>query len=82
MPHPTKPSVQTPEASAPQAVTKVRPQGNLEIREVDGKIHLIIDPTVDLGASETGKTRIVAKMTGTTPLARGCFLTSITVWKR
>lgn len=37
---------------------------NITIKEIEGQLHLVVDPSVRLGLSKSGKTTIVAKTGG------------------
>lgn len=37
---------------------------NVQLKLVEGKLHIIVDPSLDLGPSSTGKSNIVAKTGG------------------
>jgi hypothetical protein len=43
---------------------KEQTMDNVHFEYVEGKLHIIVDPTVDLGPSTSGKSNIVAKTGG------------------
>jgi len=79
MPHPAKVTPDVPVTTLPEKAKK--PQGNVRGEMgTDGKVHLVIDPAVTLGKSETGKTWIVAKAIRPIALPGGLFAV-VTVYR-